>query len=202
MYVNPTLLFQPRRRLFRFSQDLGAWAGGGEGYWEGGVTQLLPGALVRDRGHSVLPQSSSPLHPPHPSLGQAKQAPSLSIPCSCLHREPLSHSLAGFSTLPNIPPLLALSALISPLPVAPTPPAFPHSMPAFAWPVLPLLWVRPALGVPSWHSSSGLEAGLERSARMGFLGVISPGLPFRRGNGCRERKTLVQGHVAGQFVMS
>lgn len=109
------------------------------------MTQLLPGALVRDRGHSVLPQSSSPLHP---QLGQVKQAPSLSIPCSCLHREPLSHSLAGFSPLPNIPPLLALSALISPLPVAPTPPAFPLTMPDSAWPSLPLPRVRPALGVP------------------------------------------------------
>lgn len=72
---------------------------------------------MRDRGHSVLPQSSSPLHPPQ--LGQVKQAPSLAIPCSCLLREPLSHSLAGFSPLPNIPPLLALSALISPLPSGP-----------------------------------------------------------------------------------
>lgn len=103
---------------------------------------------MRDKGHSVLPQFSSPPHPPTP-LGQVKQAPSLSIPCSCLHREPLSHSLAGFSTLPNIPPLLALSALISPLPVAPTPPAFHLTMPASAWPSRPLLRVRPALGVPS-----------------------------------------------------
>lgn len=113
------------------------------------MIQLLPGALVRDKGHSVLPQFSSPLHPPPTPLGQVKQAPSLSIPHSCLHREPLSHSLAGFSTLPNIPPLLALSALISPLPVAPTPPAFHLTMPASAWPSLPLLRVRPALGVPS-----------------------------------------------------
>lgn len=83
-----------------------------------------------DRGHSVLPQSSSSLHTP--SLGQLKRAPSLSIPNSCLYREPLSHSLAGFSTIPNIPPLLALSALISPIPVAPTPPAFPLTTAAFA----------------------------------------------------------------------
>lgn len=111
------------------------------------MTQLLPGALVGDRGHSVLPQSSSSLHAP--SLGQLKQAPSLSSPRSCLYREPLSHSLAGFSTLPNIPPLLALSALISPLPVAPTPPAFPLTMSAFAWLCFPLLPGRAWLGVPS-----------------------------------------------------
>lgn len=51
------------------------------------MTQLLPGALVGNRGHSILPQSSSPLH--HPRLGQLKQAPSLSIPPPVYTRSPL-----------------------------------------------------------------------------------------------------------------
>lgn len=125
MCINPALsFFSPGTSSSDFPRiwEFGVgWGGVQRGRC---VTQLLPGALVGDRGQNVLSQSSSSLHPPHPSLGQLTQAPSLSIPRSCLYREPLSHSLAGFSTLPNIPPLLVFSALISPVPVAPTPPVF------------------------------------------------------------------------------
>lgn len=120
------------------------------------------------RGHSVLAQSSSSLHTP--SLGQLKQAPSLSVPRSCLYREPLSHSLAGFSTLPNIPPLLALSALISPVPVAPTPPAFPLPLSAF-----PGFLLSPASGVGPARSSLLVAAGSwpQRSRRRALTYSLS-----------------------------
>lgn len=65
--VNPARSFS-RHKLSRFSQGLEAW-GWGRGGVQGGRCELssLPGALVRDRGHSVLPQSSSPLHTAWPS---------------------------------------------------------------------------------------------------------------------------------------
>lgn len=145
------------------------------------------------RGHSVLAQSSASLHTP--SLGQLKQAPSLSVPRSCLYREPLSHSLAGFSPLPNIPPLLALSALISPVPVAPTPPAFPLTLSAFArFPAFPCFRGRPGrsslLVAAAARSPPGLEVGLGGAAEGLNLQLISPTLSFRRGNGVDRRSDL------------
>lgn len=82
-----------------------------------------------DRGHSVLPWSSSSSIPQH----WPTQTGTLPVHSSLLFtQEPLSHSLASCSTLPNIPPLLALSALISPHPVALTPLAFSLAFLAFA----------------------------------------------------------------------
>lgn len=137
------------------------------------VTQLLPGALVGDRGLDVLPYT-----PPHPTpqvLANSNWPPPWSIPCSCLHREPLSHSLADFSTLPNIPPLLALSALISLLPVAPTPPSSVLTL--LAQPGLPFICLN--MGFLS------REAGIERLTSRGYPRDPECNCSFRRGNRCR-----------------